>query len=372
MKHIKGQNFERMSMPNYDFITIIRGIAALTVALGHIIGLVPPDHPSGNFFQVPIYEKLIWPVLFGREMVWIFIFISGFSLSNSIRIDFNSSLKIRVKNFYLRRFWRIVPTYYFGLLLGLIIVFFYNNFSGNTRPPSDSLLTFGPVNSAGFLSHLLLIHNLNPNWTHQLNPPLWTIGVEFQLYFLLLPFFFKSGQKFLVPLSIVIIALIKVEMHVTNFTLFLYIEWFFAGVIFSVFFKKVSVSKSYLILPLIFIGLLAYSRLLIDIYLLYELNWLIFTILFIFFLQTVSKKYSGFGGKILNLLLKIGKYSYSLYVVHFPIGLLSWMAISYLTSVRLYQLIGIILISIPMLVIITKFCYIKIEKPSLLKLRKIS
>jgi len=33
MNHVKGQNFERMSMPNYDFITIIRGIAALTVTL---------------------------------------------------------------------------------------------------------------------------------------------------------------------------------------------------------------------------------------------------------------------------------------------------------------------------------------------------
>jgi hypothetical protein len=42
MNHIKGQNFERMSMHNYDFITIIRGIAALTVAL------VDQDIPHGD------------------------------------------------------------------------------------------------------------------------------------------------------------------------------------------------------------------------------------------------------------------------------------------------------------------------------------
>src|SRR5947209_5168121 len=47
-------------------------------------------------------------------------------------------------------------------------------------------------------THLLLVHNANPAWLFSINPPMWSIAVEWQIYFifalLLLPVWRAAGN----------------------------------------------------------------------------------------------------------------------------------------------------------------------------------
>jgi peptidoglycan/LPS O-acetylase OafA/YrhL len=64
----------------------------------------------------------------------------------------------------------------------------------STTPWNITLPSFSPGNVA---SHFLMIHNWNRDWEYAFDPPLWTIAIEFQIYFLfallLLPVWKRFG-----------------------------------------------------------------------------------------------------------------------------------------------------------------------------------
>ncbi|MBK8502993.1 MAG: acyltransferase [Saprospiraceae bacterium] len=101
-------------------IDALRGVAALMVMLLHLIfffmqlpSIVSDRHFYQSFFQY---------VDTGRIGITIFFMISGFVISKSIRIneDFN------VRKFFIRRFYRLYPLFWFSLILGLAVVWYLN------------------------------------------------------------------------------------------------------------------------------------------------------------------------------------------------------------------------------------------------------
>jgi peptidoglycan/LPS O-acetylase OafA/YrhL len=85
-----------------------------------------------------------------------------------------------VLGFFRRRAQRILPAYYFGLvgLVGLFwIVPTWNEFDGTHRD-----LALPALDGAVIASHLLLVHNFSAEWIWKLNGPLWSVAVEWQLY----------------------------------------------------------------------------------------------------------------------------------------------------------------------------------------------
>lgn len=73
------------------------------------------------------------------------------------------------KEFFVRRFFRIYPPYLAAVLL-FSIAWPLFGFARSLPEPTQ------------WTSHLLLIHNLSDETKFGINPSLWTIGVEFQLY----------------------------------------------------------------------------------------------------------------------------------------------------------------------------------------------
>lgn len=353
---------------SYRYITMLRGFAALTVTMGHVLGMVPPDHSGQNIFEAPLSEIIIWPILFGREMVWVFIFISGFTLYRSISIQRNESAKSGVKAFFKRRLIRILPTYYLGLFFGLIVVLLGSRFEWDQINPSRSLSTFEPITKMGVVSHLLLIHNVQGAWVHQINPPLWSIAVEMQLYLLLILFFTKIGKKFPIQTALVILAVTKLEMRFTHFQFFTYVEWFLAGVIFSAFPKKTFSSLKYIPLIIIPTSMLAYSRIFEKNYWLYAVTWLILISALFVFLHNYEERGGSYPPKISSMLTRLGECSYSLYVSHFPAALLSWWFVSRFSLSRELMSILMLSVSIPLIAIATYLSYTFFEKRSLQKL----
>lgn len=129
-----------------------------------------------GFFVGNHYVNLQQMVRHGYLMVDVMLVLSGFLLAlPHARARRNGLAAPGAKDFYLRRFWRIVPSY----LLGVLAVFFlYALPNGLYANPGDAL--------KDLLAHLTFTHNLFPDLlgSTPLLGVLWTVGVEVQFYIL--------------------------------------------------------------------------------------------------------------------------------------------------------------------------------------------
>jgi peptidoglycan/LPS O-acetylase OafA/YrhL len=164
----------KSSVKHVDFLDHFRGIAILAVLLFHTLNTVYgySELPWKGWFRnidAPISFLCFLPFNFGNEGVAIFFVVSGFC----IHVSFQKQGQ-RWGSFFIRRFFRIYPPY-------LAALFFY-----------VLLIMAGPLgltfHSQGFwlqlLTHLFLVHNCPPSTFTGLNGAFWSLAIEAQLYLL--------------------------------------------------------------------------------------------------------------------------------------------------------------------------------------------
>ena len=152
----------------------LRGLAILAVYVFH--GLWPSfgtDAPAwGGWHRaapLPWRDLILLPAELGWAGVAVFFVVSGFC----IHLTHQRSGERGFGGFFLRRFFRIYPPYLVAVLF-FALVFAGTRLDLHVRHNLDQLV-----------SHLLLIHNyLGPGFLYGINPALWSIGVEVQLYLL--------------------------------------------------------------------------------------------------------------------------------------------------------------------------------------------
>ncbi|ELY5828458.1 acyltransferase family protein [Cronobacter turicensis] len=157
----------------------LRGLASLWVLLGHICLLV----------QCRI------PLLYDPGMgVDLFILLSGFLMAKNYmeRRDiepWTSSHTIR--NFWLRRFFRIAPLYYFLLLLALIFGAAFGEWRDVIAQAWPSTQTesqrYADTSVGNILAHISFVFGAIPYYSFRTVLPDWSIGLEMQFY-VLFPF----------------------------------------------------------------------------------------------------------------------------------------------------------------------------------------
>src|SRR3989338_8962393 len=96
----------------YPFLDTFRGIAVLWVLLHHI----------SIFFDLKLlmgkWHALVAPfAAVGYLWVDMFFVISGFLITGLLLDDLDS--RVRLKRFYVRRFFKIVPQYFLAVVVGL-------------------------------------------------------------------------------------------------------------------------------------------------------------------------------------------------------------------------------------------------------------
>jgi peptidoglycan/LPS O-acetylase OafA/YrhL len=167
------QNSNRLHFRSVDGF---RGLAALYVVLHHAWMQTWPKTPYGD---VPTGWTLAltgW-LQYGKFGVIVFIVISGFCLALPVLGNEGSFGAGGARRFFERRARRILPPYYVALLLSILLV---AGFIPNvTHSNYDASL---PMTTAGIVSHFLLIHNLRLATLYQINGPMWSIAVECQIY----------------------------------------------------------------------------------------------------------------------------------------------------------------------------------------------
>jgi peptidoglycan/LPS O-acetylase OafA/YrhL len=116
---------------------------------------------------------------YGHFGVTAFIVLSGFSLA--LAAAKRDRLKqVDSKSFYMRRARRILPPYYFALLVSCLLA--TTVVSKATGTHWDVSL---PVTLLGFLSHLFMMQDLF--YISQINHTFWSVALEWKLYFLFPP-----------------------------------------------------------------------------------------------------------------------------------------------------------------------------------------
>jgi peptidoglycan/LPS O-acetylase OafA/YrhL len=199
---VKTAKSPQAAKTRLDFVDGLRGFAALYVVIAHALlnGWYAESGTRaarGLTLFDRIINLLIWPFSFGHGAVVLFIVLSGYSLMLAVARSNASSLPNGTLDFYRRRALRILPPYYVALVLAIGLFWFVPGFEAGT----NTNLSAGQL-----LSHLILVHNWSSVDIYSIDGPMWSLAVEWQIYFLfpliLIPIWRKWGSLAVAVVSI--------------------------------------------------------------------------------------------------------------------------------------------------------------------------
>lgn len=323
----------------------LRGYAALYVMVFHSYFL-------GGIY---IHEGKIRDLIIHGDMgVPIFFVISGFSITYSIfhKDFFNKS---ELKNFYTRRFFRIVPLFYLAFVLNTLLIMY-----GQGLKIFDSILTLS------FLFPFVGGHQ------ESLVMAGWSLGIE-MVFYLIFPFLFlllKVNKRmfiFLLFLALVIHFFASFEKDNSHLNFAYQAIFFLIGMLMCLYRSVIQKHISKDILQIISLGAILFgiSILILGMWVFKNYPFVYFKFSGILILVSGALFYKGktLVNKINNFL---GDISYSVYLMH-PIVILFLLKLE--LNVFVYNYFPnygfvVFIILVGMTVILTSyFTYSFVEKP---------
>lgn len=181
-----------------ELVEGMRGVAALYVVFSHFVNIVDPGFIDGKSVSPLWLQRIMAPFTYGHLAVAAFIVLSGFCLQLSLFNGKDGRIH-DLKRFYARRAWRILPAYYAALALSVGVCFWVTQYQKGL-PFSQ----YVPVTRENLLAHVFMVHNLSPEWLYKINGVLWSIALEAQLYVvfpLLVLVLFRLGRVGLVAVG---------------------------------------------------------------------------------------------------------------------------------------------------------------------------
>lgn len=175
------------------FVDGIRALSATYVVFHHIwqFAISNPKSPPPRWFKVVnVFE-------FGALGVAVFVVVSGYCLMLPVLAQPGEQRPCGVARFAKRRTLRIVPPYYAALVVSSLILLVFSQLRAPSGTPQD--ITLPTFTWSKTLAHVFLIHNWSEEWRWGINPPHWSVALEFQIYFvfalLLLPVWRRFGRS---------------------------------------------------------------------------------------------------------------------------------------------------------------------------------
>lgn len=161
----------------------IRAIACLLVLVYHSWALC-----GGTPINIPIIQECI--SLGGVLSVTMFFVLSGYGIYSSLCATERSGSKISFFRFMGKRITRVVPHYYFNLMVALL---FTSAAVYVTVPHFENII-----------AHLFFYHSFHIDWHGAINGVLWTMAVIFQFYLIAIPlyYFIKKCRHWAVLIAI--------------------------------------------------------------------------------------------------------------------------------------------------------------------------
>jgi peptidoglycan/LPS O-acetylase OafA/YrhL len=182
-----------------EYIDGLRALCALWVVVHHALESSVPEVT----LRTPILGPIVASLFFGQFPVMFFLLLSGFCLYfPCVRKNPDKPvLSLGFAPYLRRRFNRIAPPYFFAGVLCLLL---------GTWPAmrSHGWEETLRVDTGTIVSHLLFVHNLFPQWSAKIDYPMWSIGLEWQLYlfFPLLVWAFRRSNGWVATLATLAVA----------------------------------------------------------------------------------------------------------------------------------------------------------------------
>jgi peptidoglycan/LPS O-acetylase OafA/YrhL len=327
-----------------DGLDFLRGMASLGVCWFHLTSWNPGKETSAGFYEiVRLSGKYGW---LGVE---VFFVISGFVIPYSLH-----RAKYQLKaypTFLLKRIIRLDPPYLVSIIMVLMLAYVFAFRHGEVAQVEGM-----PVSAARVLLHLGYLNIFFGNW---LNPVYWTLAIEFQYYLMVgLVYPLLRSQRRSVRLGTFFCLsalwfsggrLISGEVVSSTFIVH-FIFLFFMGIL--TFQHRVNIigKREYLtLLVLSTVGCyltLGLPPTLAGLFAVYTIH----------FYERTNKAILNFFGKI----------SYSLYLLHWPIGLLTMTLVHYklLRAEGAPARILVLFIGLGVCVLSAYLLYVFVEKPA--------
>ncbi len=354
----------------------LRGLAALYVCLGHTVHQANLDGT-----QIPKLIRFLLRTLdFGHYAVVLFIVLSGFCLMLPV-IRNGGEFRGDFKTFFFRRARRILPPYYVALLFSILLATTWIS-----QPENELWKSSLPVTAQNITTHLLLIHDLFKTDIFKINSPFWSIAVEWRIY-LFFPFliiFWKKWGGWKVTLTVLGIAYCL--FSVLSLTPFFNSEppgpslhFFFlfsvgmltAEIVFSDTEWNRQLRKN---IPWTLLSAILYILAIpaYGIKQIHGIGWILSDLIAGLAVMSLLIAILSFKNHPLNSLLtwqplvKLGCFSYSIYLLHMPLMQVFIQYISHpLHLSPLIEMTFIIMVGVPLIISISYLFFLLFEKPFL-------
>lgn len=308
-------------------VMAVRGIAALAVCLFHFT--------KGFIAEIKGVAMFIPYSWIGVE---VFFVISGFVIPYSLlKTRFRLS---SYKNYMVKRILRIEPAY----LISIVMIIFLNYLS--TLVPIYQGAPF-QISLSNLALHLgYLVDFFDEEW---LNPVYWTLAIEFQFYIVIgfLILLWNNSTKWIHIISIVLfLAISFIPQDAIKF--FSHTDVFTIGIVCAFYKRNLMSLKWYLPITLI----IAYIILLNHGATITVLSLIV--VLAIAFVNTIKQ-----GGFIVFF----GNISYSLYLLHVPIGG-RILNLSKRLELNEFWKFMVVLVAVAVSILSAYIFYLVVEKPS--------
>ncbi|WP_164232982.1 acyltransferase family protein [Microbacterium hydrocarbonoxydans] len=196
----------------FRYLDGLRGGAALLVAAYH--AYLFTGRTGDAEAAMPLWKEVIG---LGYVGVPVFIVLSGYVLMLPVTRTRDLTFRGGVGAFIKRRARRILPPYYAAMAFALLLIAIVPVMQQPTGTAWDSKL---PVTLESVVAHLLLLHNLSPHQMFTINGPLWSVALEWQIYFVmsfaLLPLWRRLPSTLVVG-ALLVVTMIPVALQTGTF-----------------------------------------------------------------------------------------------------------------------------------------------------------
>lgn len=304
-----------IQIQKFESIDTMRGIAILMVILVHTSQQVQGVNYLSSIAQ------------YGQMGVQLFFIASAFTLCYSFDVRKQSNEPLR--NFYFRRYFRIAPGYYFGILIYFFITALISYGWDSDRDPVNIIL------------NILFLNGLFPDANNTVVPGGWSIGTE-MIFYLFFPFLYqfvmslqnKYRYTYLLFPIITLIFSFAIQFLISNlidmphlfgnnrffyFNILNQLPVFCIGISLYIAFrdgKLTNINRFYCFTFLFLFSFIA-AFLMLNTVSLPKFNYILFpfvsglSFIFVFILLHFHKITNG------SILAKVGVLSYSSYLIHF-------------------------------------------------------